>query len=531
MATETLLRPAAAGLDAWLDQANPTVNHGSDDFMGCWRDLSDVEIRHALIQWDLSGLSVSEGSHVLFAQMMLHANGAATGTLNEVIGAHRITADWIEAEATWNNRKTGTAWGTAGGDCDVGAQDTQLIDTWLRHTADFWFSYILLQQVKDWLDAVDPNYGVLLKWANETAADSFRGFRSSDDATASQRPFLWVENDESPINLVPIGAGVYDSEWTGSAENIPRFEVVCLPPNLTGEPLDTFARSLNSGSEWNRQSFEIIGNLPAGVTIDSVKVCARLRNFTGANPSVGDFGVRVGGTDYYHGTPYTVYGAWTDFEREWTVDPSTSLPWTRAAVNALEPIIRRTAGVVSTRMCRCYVKVTLVDITQKEATDGITLGEVVTERDLATEDAIAVGEVVTDRTLGATDGISVGEDASLGVPMQVTDGITLGEAAEAIAVKAATDGIALGEVATAELMAALTDAVELQADVVPLLRSAILLEAEVLRTDLEAAVELRADVMPVLRVPIELVADVVNTDFRDAGNEDVIGPTSTIDFL
>ena len=371
MATETLIQPAAAGKDTWLDEANPTINHGADDFMGVWRDAGNVDIRHALIEWDLAGLSIVQGMQVLFARMMLHANGVATGTLNEVIGAHRITADWNEGEATWNNRKTGIAWGTAGGDCEVGAQDTQLVNVGIRDTADAWFSFLLTQQVKDWLDSVDANYGLCFKWANELVADSLRGFRTSDDAIADQRPFLWVENDLSPVNLVPVADGYYN-EWDPPGQGMPRFEAVCLPPNLSVEPLDDANRSVASGIAGNRQSFQTTGNLPSSISISSVKVCARLRRYGTSGDMEGRLGVLIGGTEYYHETPY--YGnsnVWTDFEREWTTDPSTGLAWTREAANALEPITLRYGGSVSTRMVRCYVKVTFTQVAgEKEGVDS-----------------------------------------------------------------------------------------------------------------------------------------------------------------
>jgi hypothetical protein len=371
VASESLLQPAAAGKDAELREASPGSNYGGYASMYVNRATAAARYR-SLIQWDLSGLGVTQGSQIAFAKMLLHPAQGPTGTFPATAQAKRLTASWVESEVTWNSRQSGVGWGASGGDFDSATVDSQDINTGVRDSANCWFSFLLTQLIRDWLDGVYSNYGLLLKLDQDQAASTTVGFRASDHATASERPILWVENKNSPMNLVPTGAG-HCQQWQNSGHGVPHCEAVCLPPSLGAgiEPLDDLNRSINSGVSGLVESFVTSGGVPGAVSVSSVKVHARVRRYASSGNTVGQLGVRVGEADYWHATGFEENaGVWTEVEREWTTNPATGQPWTAAEANALEPLVQRTAGSVSCRMCRMYVEVAFAEVTAKTGSDS-----------------------------------------------------------------------------------------------------------------------------------------------------------------
>lgn len=415
MASETLLQPGAAGKDAEIREASPGANYGSATTMYINRATTAARYR-SLIQWDLSGLGVTQGSQVAFAKMLLHPAQAPTGAFPATAQAKRLTASWVEAEVTWNSRQSGVGWSSPGGDFDAATIDSQDINTGVRTDAHCWFSFGLTQLLRDWLDGVYSNYGLLLKLDQDQAADTTAGFRTSDYATASERPILWVENKSSPMNLVPAEPGYYQ-QWQppASGNGMSHYEAVCLPPNLGAgvEPLDDLNRSISSGAAQYIESFVTSGGVPDSASISSVKVVARVRRYASSGNTVGQLGVRVGGADYWDATGFEeANGVWTEVAREWTLNPATGQPWTAAEVNALEPLIKRTGGTVSCRMCRMYVQVTFTDVTAKSSSDSgqgadacVNAGEVTVKSgsDSAAADKERAGYYTLERALFAPE--------------------------------------------------------------------------------------------------------------------------------
>ena len=70
------------------------------------------------------------------------------------------TSDWVESEVTWNNRKSGTAWTTAGGDYDSFVEN---YTTSISGYALFYFN--LTNLVNKWLK--EENYFITQKSKKE----------------------------------------------------------------------------------------------------------------------------------------------------------------------------------------------------------------------------------------------------------------------------------------------------------------------------------------------------------------------------
>ena len=70
--------------------------------------------RRALLKFDTQNL-IAAGTPVTSAILTLTVK-QASGDLSRKVGVYQVTNSWEEPQVTWNSRKTGAAWLTAGGD-------------------------------------------------------------------------------------------------------------------------------------------------------------------------------------------------------------------------------------------------------------------------------------------------------------------------------------------------------------------------------------------------------------------------------
>ena len=101
------------------------------------------------------------------------------GTMN----VYRLLEDWSETQATWNNRKTGTAWSQVG--AEGASHDAEMI-SW-NCPAPATYTYDVQSFVQKWVDGA-ANYGVVLLDTNLNGND----FTSKDDPIPAEKPMLTV---------------------------------------------------------------------------------------------------------------------------------------------------------------------------------------------------------------------------------------------------------------------------------------------------------------------------------------------------
>ncbi len=169
------LQPApAVGEDTWLDQQNVNMNHGSDTTLIL--DGFNPQSR-PILRFDLS--SIPAGAVIDGATLNLYQSAGVGATFTGY--AVQVTSSWNEAQATWNNRMTGTPWGTAGGDINIHVIGQVSLD----NTAG-WRSWNVTQLVDLWYRGRLPNNGLMLA-AISTGANADKTFFSSDYAVDSTR--------------------------------------------------------------------------------------------------------------------------------------------------------------------------------------------------------------------------------------------------------------------------------------------------------------------------------------------------------
>lgn len=143
-----------------VQKGNPTTNyHSSSNVMVQIRQTVD-EHHWALVRHDLSSLPL--GGMVSSATLRLWGTLNNNTLPNAFIQA--VLKDWAEAQVTWNDRLTATAWSTAGlgegtdctstkyweGDIVIGAVDE-------------WIEFDITSLVSEWLSGSLFNYGLVIK--------------------------------------------------------------------------------------------------------------------------------------------------------------------------------------------------------------------------------------------------------------------------------------------------------------------------------------------------------------------------------
>src|SRR5690348_6017704 len=71
--------------------------------------------RRALLKFDTQN-RIPAGSNVTSALLTVTVKSGSTADATRTVGAYQVTTSWAETEATWNHRRTTSAWMTAGGD-------------------------------------------------------------------------------------------------------------------------------------------------------------------------------------------------------------------------------------------------------------------------------------------------------------------------------------------------------------------------------------------------------------------------------
>lgn len=374
-----IIRPAeATSKDNFLDSQAPNFNEALASFVAIQTNpLPLVKVYRAILQYDLTQLTIATGARVTHAVFM--GQLVAAGVLGAVpltVECHRITNEWQEGNqfglpgiSNWVNRLDGPiAWAVPGGDYDATLIDSLTCqNAVLREAGWLWHHYRMTTQVRNWLDGVHPNYGFILKApdAAESAAYSEADYWSANAAVGGggplNHPLLWVEDDRSPVNLIPIIDGVTIGLGLTAALEPEPWRGVAIPPSLgAGQtPLDSVVQALRSNGDGSGAGFLTTSPVPglAGYTY-GVTVHGRVRRHIAAGTSGVEFGLRIGGVNYWSGVVHAIPNdvVWRSFEDTWVTNPAGGR-WTRDAVNGIELLARRVGGTTDFYLCRLYAAI------------------------------------------------------------------------------------------------------------------------------------------------------------------------------
>jgi hypothetical protein len=187
--------------------ANANTNYGNVTPGGVhYNPSSQNYTKRHLVEFDLTQLIPQQASQIVQARLRVSFDGSLNNHSDAAfnIACHRLTAAWVEAQVTWNNRQTGTAWSTPGGDFASPAVVTiSSPDNPSGWSTDY---FDITQLLKDWLNGMYQNYGVILKCAESVLEWSY--YETDDQVTDAYKPALVVDynppvvDDISPLATV-----------------------------------------------------------------------------------------------------------------------------------------------------------------------------------------------------------------------------------------------------------------------------------------------------------------------------------------
>jgi hypothetical protein len=244
-------------------------------------------IRRALLAFDLTSAVPSDAT-IDSVSLRLVVNRTQAG--NESASLHRLTSDWGEGssnasgaegqgtapstgDATWAKAFFNTVSWNSGGEFVTQASATATAGS----SAVTWSSNMLVQDVRNWLDGVQENYGWILK-VNESSNQTTKRFNSRENSSVANRPKLTIEytvpkSDQSiSFDAIPdqvLQTGSITLSATASSGLAVSFAVISGPATLNGNILTftgagtvTIRASQEGNEEFNsvskmEQSFEI----------------------------------------------------------------------------------------------------------------------------------------------------------------------------------------------------------------------------------------------------------------------------------
>jgi len=144
----------AGTTDDWMTADYPTTNYGTGTNGHLQYNTQDRQVH----QFNLS--SIPSNATITSATLSIYVYQVSGGTPN--INCYRILKQWDEMQVTYNNRLTGTAWGTPGllSGTDYAAT---AIATSGNISAAGWANFTVTSTVQSWVNGSQTNYGVMYK--------------------------------------------------------------------------------------------------------------------------------------------------------------------------------------------------------------------------------------------------------------------------------------------------------------------------------------------------------------------------------
>ena len=151
--------------------------------------------RRALLKFDTQN-TIPDGSAVTSALMTLTVKGGSAAAALRNIAAYQVTTSWGENETTWNDRRTTTAWMTAGG--DLGSMIARMPVSYITGTKVTFDLTPLVRQAVSGALGSSRYTRIALVDLDGTTIDSTRNFYTPDEPNSALRPTLKVVYGGTP---------------------------------------------------------------------------------------------------------------------------------------------------------------------------------------------------------------------------------------------------------------------------------------------------------------------------------------------
>lgn len=316
MATLTIQPSAAAGIDTYINQSNPTFNYGVSTTLLMNGGGSGAG-KYTYIKFDLSSIP----ANVAIVSAIVTLTNTSTSGGGPSISAYRVPTVWYEGAAngaapgagvdgsTWNlrNANGSLAWTAgAGGDHTplIGSMDSGSFVASGANNID------LTSEVQGIYAGTITNNG----WAFTTSGSGDYGFASSDHATSTSRPKL-VITYRSKISATLAATSTITSVISSSFNTNSATELAIQPDATAGK--DTVIRQSNTtlnygttvevsmgydaGSNLNKFLIQMpLTAIPSNAIIYGAFLGLYVTNQ--GNSTATDFTLRRAITDWYEGS-------------------------------------------------------------------------------------------------------------------------------------------------------------------------------------------------------------------------------------
>ena len=178
-ATETyVIQPClSTNISIMRDNNHASVEQPSVVTSGFRNDTRQPSDERALLEFDLS--SLPKGRRAVTATLSLYCIGAyrwnktewvMLPSLSRIVEVHRVTTDWLGWSFTYWDSATypDAPWNTPGGDFAPATASVNF------EVPSQWNQWIVTEDVRGWYEGTQPNYGWLLKDANEGSPEGVK---------------------------------------------------------------------------------------------------------------------------------------------------------------------------------------------------------------------------------------------------------------------------------------------------------------------------------------------------------------------
>ena len=263
------------------DNSGGTTSNGQGQnfFVGPVGVMGNGLVRRGVIAFDIAG-NIPAGAMIESVTLTLHASSTRQ-TPDIQVDLYAALSDWGEGasnadgdggggrgaqaapgDATWvNTFYPDQLWGAEGGDFATSPTSSIVVSAEGFFSFDSTVDGGLVTDVQQWLDQPETNFGWLLKATDESFIGSAKRFDTRENVEPTFQPLLTVTYSSCGVQLNPSKDNtLYEDDSGGTTSNGQGQNFFVGPVGTTGNGL--VRRGVIA--------FDIAGNIPAGVTIESV---------------------------------------------------------------------------------------------------------------------------------------------------------------------------------------------------------------------------------------------------------------------
>jgi len=192
-----IIQPKSSGTfkgeDTYLVEGKPNDIEESKNPGQLWLDSESgagTKRCRTLVRFDLIKYPLPSDAKVIASRFSLYLFGAFSPDLSKWPGdsyrIHRVTSQWVESAATWNNRASLTPWTSAGGDFDAGYEDSRVF------TSFGWQTWRATDLTRYWMNNPSQNYGLILETSPRNGNYEFYFHSSANTIDPALSPKLTV---------------------------------------------------------------------------------------------------------------------------------------------------------------------------------------------------------------------------------------------------------------------------------------------------------------------------------------------------